>query len=744
MPPAPQPRGRRTAVAVAVAFAIGSSALWWWSRPATHDDHADLIAATSRLRPGPIRLSGFPHVPLPLAARSLGTKPGRQLLAVARRVEKEADTNPTPGALHLLGLVHLFVGELGEAADDLRRAHRAAPSDGSIDDDLAAALIQRSHQEHAPAFAAEGLEVLLRSAASERHAEALFDEALALEALGLRREAIATWQRYLRLDGRSEWAEEARARVAALRAADATADQTSPEWLEQEVLERDLADWAGASTAGDALRARRSLAAADQVAAHHAELTGDPLLPSILQSIHGAAPATLAQLAAGHRAYALARRAYASQHVASCRLEAERAVALLGAQGSPAAALATLTWGSCDFLASELEQAEHQAHSSAAIAAKASHPSLLVRAQADWLTGLVEHARNRPADSLVSYLRGLEELRRAHDRSREASLRTLVAYLYDYLGRTDAAWEEATAAVRLEGSIPRRRYRALGALAQLARRQALPHVALEVARAMRAAALSTGLRDFACESYLEEGRAATLAGRPAAAADAFQAALGEAEALGDPDLRARYFAHAAIELARTMAASDPGRAKRLLADIDTLATREADLYLDTAFVGSRIERREGNTKAAETTLRLAIARSDHELDELGLRDRDDLFDQRKEVHYALVRLLADQGRAGDALEVLESWRSLAFARSNSTAVPSGALGSRLRGRSILAYLCLDDELLVWKLVDDSVKLARHPITRRALAELRLGGQLRSRARKPARARGADVELPATG
>ena len=54
-------------------------------------------------------------------------------------------------------------------------------------------------------------------AKNPRHADALFNRALALESLGQKDAARAAWESYLQVDATSAWADEARQHLASTR-----------------------------------------------------------------------------------------------------------------------------------------------------------------------------------------------------------------------------------------------------------------------------------------------------------------------------------------------------------------------------------------------------------------------------------------------------------------------------------------------------------------------------------------------
>src|SRR6185503_10647581 len=113
----------------------------------------------------------------------------------------------------------------------LRRATVAQPRSAELLSDLGAALLAREEAserrrtggalpatvEDRDADIPAALEVIEHALElSPRLEEALFNRAVALEQLHLLRSAQTAWQRYLEVDPSTQWASEARQRVAAI------------------------------------------------------------------------------------------------------------------------------------------------------------------------------------------------------------------------------------------------------------------------------------------------------------------------------------------------------------------------------------------------------------------------------------------------------------------------------------------------------------------------------------------------
>ena len=190
-------------------------------RPTPQSALRDLDRALDGKRYVEGRLSGFEYGAFVSPTRGPSTRLGDlplSAVAAAGKVEELTAASGTPEGLASLGTARLATGRANEAVLNLEDAARLAPADARIQGDLAAAYLARFRaggfpEDPAKAAAAAAAAVAL----DPRSRAALFNRALALEALGLRGEALGAWEAYLALDPSSGWANEARAHVEELR-----------------------------------------------------------------------------------------------------------------------------------------------------------------------------------------------------------------------------------------------------------------------------------------------------------------------------------------------------------------------------------------------------------------------------------------------------------------------------------------------------------------------------------------------
>jgi len=195
---------------------------------------------------------------------------------------------------HVSGIWGLVWGRTGDALEDFQDAARRRPKDARVLNDLGVAYTVYAEEHDDPSALVDAF-VAVDSAvrADSTLEEALFNHALLLEQLQLRVDAIAAWNRYLAIDGKSPWATEARDHIAAL--APGPAPPSHDDWqratTDSETLKRfvirdaagarqfaegELGAWARAARIGDSATAH--LNAARIVANAFRERTGDGLL----------------------------------------------------------------------------------------------------------------------------------------------------------------------------------------------------------------------------------------------------------------------------------------------------------------------------------------------------------------------------------------------------------------------------------------------------------------------------------
>lgn len=285
------------------------------------------------LRP---RLSGFGYA----AYRTFAPALPRDWNTLQRRVtrgqtegERGAEQLVSEAKLRLIGStgsVDSDVAALREALVRLEAATVEPDAPAAVWSDLAAVRLSLAEAEGEPYLNLGALDAAERAVKlDDQLPEALFNRALGLESLGLWQAAKEAWERYLRIDGATGWAEEARGYLTRLRLPD-------PEGWPQENLrqaarsgnqervvelvrsflspsrrlleEKILPDWGTARLAGaaSATEAAALLTEARAIAAAYSDVTRDPLYRDTVAEIDQAAGGRLDELAMAHRDFGLA------------------------------------------------------------------------------------------------------------------------------------------------------------------------------------------------------------------------------------------------------------------------------------------------------------------------------------------------------------------------------------------------------------------------------------------------------
>ena len=211
---------RWASIAAGIILVVG---LAWVGVKVLSPSSARLIAqAYHEHRTIEFRLAGAQYAPIHIerGAGSAFSMPGPLLKATARLAEEIKNSPDNPELLRLQGEAEMLSGQAGAAVQTLQKALDFSPENAKILADLGAAYALRGDLERQPADYPNALEYLSRSIHLQpRAAEIIFNRALVLERMLLKDQAALEWEQYLRLDGKSDWAKEARSHLAKLKAA---------------------------------------------------------------------------------------------------------------------------------------------------------------------------------------------------------------------------------------------------------------------------------------------------------------------------------------------------------------------------------------------------------------------------------------------------------------------------------------------------------------------------------------------
>ena len=209
------------ATAAALAIAVNLRNGLWSPSPDLELQQALVEAVGTERRIEPRLSGGFAYAPiriLPSLPSSDVDAPSLAVRIAASRIEQDTAAEDTTRALHLRGIATLLVGDLDMAIVFLEQAAGRESDNAQVQNDLATAYLVRAKRTGEGADVSRALMTANRAVeADPTLAEALFNRAYALELLGMTQEAREAWQRYLTIDDRSGWADEARARLRELK-----------------------------------------------------------------------------------------------------------------------------------------------------------------------------------------------------------------------------------------------------------------------------------------------------------------------------------------------------------------------------------------------------------------------------------------------------------------------------------------------------------------------------------------------
>jgi tetratricopeptide (TPR) repeat protein len=458
------------APAVAISFAVLLIAvaiplLDLFLKPPHRAPVETLASAAAGQRPISARVSGgFAFAPaprepsLPLPARS-------PLLLAANRVRRDYAEDYAAPSRRAVGVAALLSGDPSAAVASLSIAALAAPNEGEVANDLAAALFERARRlgsaEDLPA-ALDAAERAVRLA--PQMFEAWFNRALIITALGLQGEARGAWQDYLRRDASSPWADEARRREQQLATADSStawaglekaferdhATDTADDMVAQypskarDLFERLLSEWTTAAQTG-----------VDQPAIQvHLSVLGDAFWQVQRERFYQDVAASVAnatstprrqRLAAAHLALSAARDVSISVEHLRAGKAFTRAAALLRGAGSPLALRAEVEALTAAYYGRRFHEAGAQLPPLRTAASARGYRVIATRAS--WILGLVEFGRADLAAARLAYEAMLEGAHPPADLDQYVTAHSLLANLHDVLGDNRRAWTHRVAAM---------------------------------------------------------------------------------------------------------------------------------------------------------------------------------------------------------------------------------------------------------------------------------------------------------
>jgi len=647
---------------------------------------------------------------------------------------------------HASGSWSVVWGNLDAAINELRAAARAEPTNAGVQSDLAAALLARAGRNQDPQSILEAYTFADRAVALDpRLPEARFNQALTLEWLQLRRDAVAAWSSYLTLDASSPWADEARAhqrflRVSrpdwrtvepALRAAvamrnDSTALSIARQFPSRVRDEANLmtVQWAHAYQSG-ASNADSLLSGALVLARALATATTDSLWLDAVESIVGSSETqerTRRDVAArGLIASATGNEYFKKYHADSAaRWFVEAEAALTEAQN------ATRYLAAFDLARATLLQLRLPEALAAFQRVRTTAPARYraVRALAARAEGLAEAAQADFPAAIDRYLTAIREAAGTGDPVLEVRSRTNLAENLASLGLDREAWSQLYMALRTSehfDDVPADGVPAFSSAAWMSWRASPPAASLLQQEAIRLAGRDLSSRRDSIQMIGELRWQAELSGRAGRPAEAFET-LRRARAYIaniEPDsVKAVFAAEANLVEGSVLLRTRPESALKVLRPIieryrhsqNRLQTDRALLLFASAYAAV------GAMDSAQAAFEAAIAETERRRSSIAsAADRARFLDQARPVIDTVVGFLVARGDTIRALEFLERMRSQVLLERvlnrspNATplAVSIDSLRSRLPMRtSVVSYAVLDKQVITWLIRRDGVFMYR--------------------------------------
>ncbi|MBZ5549723.1 MAG: CHAT domain-containing protein [Acidobacteriia bacterium] len=212
----------RLAMAGAALAAVVAAASWLAFHSRDSDSAGQLLArAYTEQRTLEVRFKGAGYAPLRLQRGPQASFADRNpsLLKAEALIASQLPSHPSdPSWLQAKARADLLEGKYDAAVESLRRALELSPDSPDLMVDLGSAYFQRAQTEDRPLDYGAAFEYLSKVLA--QHPDdpvALFNRAIISEHQFLYHQALDDWEHYLRVDARSDWANEARSHADAVR-----------------------------------------------------------------------------------------------------------------------------------------------------------------------------------------------------------------------------------------------------------------------------------------------------------------------------------------------------------------------------------------------------------------------------------------------------------------------------------------------------------------------------------------------
>ncbi|HEX8832331.1 MAG TPA: hypothetical protein VF705_14245, partial [Longimicrobium sp.] len=331
--------------------------------------------------------------------------PGADLEALQQRITRAAEAGNHDG-MHADAVLALALGDtsartLGDAIERLARLAAVEAHPAAVLTDLAAAYLMRAGRTNVSYDLSIALDVAEEAVRLEpRNPAALFNRALALEALTLDAAADTAWRDFLHVDSASGWATEARRHVSGLRgiaivSPSATASEAdlrafagrAPQEARELGWDTLLAEWADSILAGATTAAEGPLRRAEILGqALERRRGGDASLADAVRAIRAKTGdrAATRRLANAHHWYAAGRAAWKEMNYGAADTLYGRARSYRG-DSRPLDAWVEVDYASAEFATRKVTAGLRIATNAVLSTDTVRYPA--VGARARWITG---------------------------------------------------------------------------------------------------------------------------------------------------------------------------------------------------------------------------------------------------------------------------------------------------------------------------------------------------------------------
>lgn len=421
----------------------------------TRDPIARLIAsAPADHRLFTPRLAGFPWARLQPPSRGVSAPDPAdlKLIGTAGEVLQETRDRTDAEARHASGVAWLLIGRASDSVQALENAAQAS-KDWQPWNDLAAARYAAATSGKRPSQFPQALADADRALRlAPKAAEAHFNRALILEAMGLQDAAREAWQQYLIVDPTSEWSTEAREHLRRLQPRSSSFDPRLLYTMPPDSLVRQfpqdarrgaeavlLAQWADAEATHDETRATVLLARARAIGDALTRFNSEGLLADAVTAIERADPATRVALAAAYRTYRDARIDYNKRLLGVAEKQFRRAAASFARGGSPMADVAAYYAASATFDQSRGDEGRRQLTELLLRIDARRHRAL--RAQIGWELAVCSNAAGDWGSAARYAADSAKLFRSLGEQAHALYMDGLAAMAIEMIGERDLAWQ---------------------------------------------------------------------------------------------------------------------------------------------------------------------------------------------------------------------------------------------------------------------------------------------------------------